>query len=205
MRIPLGDVTASVVPDLATFPRTMPPDCSVTSSEEPIDGTKSARARAAPQSAAGLHGDMGTKPPARAGPMRANGQSGEILSRLYPDEGEFRKKSWGMLLACPWMHLRRASCQLAIWARRGMCSLPYAGERRKAAKGGRRKAEDEDGHAGSVPHESAALFLRGADFFFAGFFFAGFFLAAALVLRGGPLKTLSQPVEYLTFEPVWTV
>ena len=59
MRIPLGDVTASVVPDLATFPRTMPPDCSVTSSQEPTDGAKSARARAVPQSAVDLHSDMG--------------------------------------------------------------------------------------------------------------------------------------------------
>jgi hypothetical protein len=66
---------------------------------------------------------------------------------LYPDEGVFRKKSWGELPACP----------TSQWA----------------------------------------LFLRGADFFF-----AGFFLAVDFVFRGVPLKMLSQPVEYLTFEPV---
>jgi hypothetical protein len=74
---------------------------------------------------------------------------------LYSEEGEFRKKSWGELPACP----------TSQWA----------------------------------------LFLRGADFFFAGFFFAGFFLAVDFVFRGVPLKMLSQPLEYLTFEPVWTV
>jgi hypothetical protein len=53
-------------------------------------------------------------------------------------------------------------------------------------------------YLGAGAFRKRPFFLRGGDFFL-----AGFFLAVAFALRGAaPLKMLSQPVEYLTFEPV---